>query len=64
MVRAAASAVTALSLLFLVLPMLALIPMSFSSRHWLSFPPSGFSLQWYRGFLGDRDWMESVITSL
>ena len=33
MVRAAASAVTALSLLFLVLPMLALIPMSFSSRH-------------------------------
>jgi spermidine/putrescine ABC transporter ATP-binding subunit len=63
MLRAAASAVTAFSLLFLVLPMLALIPMSFSSQHWLSFPPSGFSLQWYRGFLGDRDWMESVVTS-
>jgi mannopine transport system ATP-binding protein len=64
MFRAAASAVTAFSVFFLVLPMLALIPMSFSGQHWLSFPPSGFSLQWYRSFLGDRDWIESVATSL
>jgi spermidine/putrescine ABC transporter ATP-binding subunit len=62
--RAAASTATAVSLAFLVLPMLALIPMSFSSAHWLSFPPSGWSLQWYRGFVGDRDWMASVATSL
>jgi|GEM_PF-54405 len=62
--RAATTTVTTFSLFFLVLPMLALIPMSFSSEHWLSFPPSGFSLEWYRGFLGDRDWMESVLTSL
>jgi putative spermidine/putrescine transport system permease protein len=62
--RAAISAVTAFSLVFLVLPILALIPMSFSSQHFLAWPPTGFSLQWYRNFFGDRDWMDSVGVSL
>jgi putative spermidine/putrescine transport system ATP-binding protein len=62
--RAAVSTTTALSLFFLVVPMLALIPMSFSSQHYLTLPPHGLSLQWYRAFLSDRDWMDSVGVSL
>jgi spermidine/putrescine ABC transporter ATP-binding subunit len=62
--RAAVSATTAFSLFFLIVPMLALIPMSLSSQHFLTLPPHGLSLQWYRAFLSDRDWMDSLGVSL
>jgi spermidine/putrescine ABC transporter ATP-binding subunit len=62
--RAAMSTVTVCSLFFLTVPMLALIPMSFSSRPYLTWPPQGFSLQWYQAFLGSADWMDSLGVSL
>ena len=36
---------------YLLFPILIVIPLSFSSGKYLTFPPPGFSLQWYRQFL-------------
>ena len=43
-------------LAFLVLPVLVVVPLSFSSARFLSFPPPGFSLQWYANFFGRQAW--------
>jgi putative spermidine/putrescine transport system permease protein len=42
-----------LGLVFLTVPILIVIPMSFSSARALTFPPPGFSLRWYEAFFGD-----------
>lgn len=52
------------ALAFLVLPLLIVVPMSFSSARSLTFPPPGFSLRWYEGFFGDSRWMEALWNSL
>ncbi len=50
-------------LLFLVLPTLIILPMSFSPTTYLHFPPTGFSLRWYRAYLFDPDWIDSTVFS-
>ncbi|RUW64388.1 ABC transporter permease, partial [Mesorhizobium sp. M4B.F.Ca.ET.049.02.1.2] len=40
-------------LLFLSLPILVVVPMSFSSASALQFPPPGLSLRWYAAFFTD-----------
>ena len=55
---------TILVLLFLVLPVLIIVPMSFSSSRYLEFPPPGFSTQWYQAFFGDPQWVDALKTSL
>jgi putative spermidine/putrescine transport system permease protein len=56
--------VAGLVLLYLVLPILVVIPVSFSAGQYLSFPPPGFSLQWYENFFNRSDWIDSAILSL
>jgi putative spermidine/putrescine transport system permease protein len=56
--------VSALLLVFLVAPMLIVIIISFSSAHFLTFPPPGFSLQWYRKLFGDPAWLDSLTASV
>lgn len=51
-------------MIFLILPILIVIPMSFSSSRFLTFPPPGFSLQWYHEFFGNASWMSAATTSL
>jgi putative spermidine/putrescine transport system permease protein len=53
-----------LTLLFLVLPILIVVPMSFSSAGTLQFPPPGFSLRWYQSFFSDPQWIEAGLNSL
>ncbi|MDH4572136.1 ABC transporter permease [Salinicola acroporae] len=53
-----------LVLLFLVLPVLIVIPMSFSDSRFLSFPPPGYSLRWYDAFFSSNGWMSAAKTSL
>jgi len=48
---------------FLTVPIVIVIPMSFSSARALTFPPPGFSLRWYQAFFGDPRWMEAMATS-
>ena len=57
------TAFSILLVIFLIAPMLVLVPMSFSSSSTLEFPPPGFSLQWYEK-LTSQVWTSSAITSL
>ena len=50
-------------LVFLTVPIVIVIPMSFSSAKALTFPPPSFSLRWYETFFGDPRWMDAMWTS-
>ncbi len=45
---------------FLILPSLVVLVMSFSSDPFLSFPPSGLSMQWYEEFFTDSSWIAAL----
>lgn len=47
----------ALVFLFLIAPLLIVIPISFSSAQYLVFPPPGWSLQWYQSYFGGGNWL-------
>lgn len=49
---------------FLLLPMLIIVPTSWSSSQLLEFPPPGFSLQWYERMFEDPTWTDAINTSL
>lgn len=53
-----------LMMVFLIGPTFAIIPLSFSSASFLSYPLPGFSLQWYEKILQPQPWMSSLINSL
>ncbi|WP_110951605.1 ABC transporter permease [Pseudomonas bohemica] len=53
-----------LILLFLVLPVLVIVPLSFNSGSFLVYPQQGFSLHWYQDFFGSAEWMRSLKNSL
>ena len=52
-----------LLLLFLLAPVLVLIPMSLGSAKMAEFPPRTLSLDQYRVFFHSRPWIQSVLTS-
>jgi putative spermidine/putrescine transport system permease protein len=52
-----------LGLVFLTVPIVIVIPMSFSSAKALTFPPPGFSLRWYETLFGNPRWLEAMWTS-
>lgn len=60
----AAAALAVLVFIYLLFPILIVIPLSFSSGNYLSFPPPGFSLRWYENFLGRSDWLEATWLSV
>ncbi|NSZ66733.1 MULTISPECIES: ABC transporter permease subunit [Rhizobium/Agrobacterium group] len=49
---------------FILLPLLILFPVSFSSADVLIFPPPGYSLRWFETILGSPEWMGAALTSL
>lgn len=54
----------ALTIVFLIGPSLLIVPMGFSSAKILSFPPPGFSLQWYEKMVTSPSWTAGFINSL
>ena len=48
---------------FLVAPILAIVPLSFNSREFLTYPLSGFSLRWYEQFFSSAEWMRAMKNS-
>lgn len=57
-------AIGLLVLLFLNLPILIIVPMSFSDASFLQFPPQSWSLRWYEAFFSSQEWLTSAWISL
>lgn len=55
---------TALVALFLLLPILFIVALSFGSSQWLIFPPPGWTTKWYAQLFADPRWIEAAWTSL
>ena len=51
-------------LVFLLAPILAIMPLSFSSDSYFSYPLPGFSLKWYQEFFTNDRWYGSLRLSL
>ncbi len=51
-------------LAFLCLPIVIIVPMSFSSAQSLEFPPPGLSVRWYQAFFGNEVWVQAGVNSL
>ena len=56
--------VATLVLIFLVLPTLLVVPMSFSPSTYMRFPPTGFSIRWYVAYFTDPSWMDATLFSV
>jgi putative spermidine/putrescine transport system permease protein len=57
-------AYTAVVGLFLVVPSLVVIPMSFSSGRTFHFPPQGWSFHWYGRLFTSPEWTAAILNSL
>ncbi|ATZ12095.1 ABC transporter permease [Erwinia amylovora] len=51
-------------LLFLIVPVLTIVPLSFNASSFLSYPLSGFSLRWYQTFFHSQEWLGALGNSL
>ena len=56
--------ICALILLFLITPVLVIVPLSFSESSFLVYPVSGFSLRWYENFFSSPAWMLGLKNTL
>src|SRR5688572_25825916 len=57
------AALGALTVFYLLAPTLVIVPMSFTEARILSFPPQGFTLQWYERMFTDRQWASGMANS-
>ncbi|MFT4066326.1 ABC transporter permease subunit [Paraburkholderia sp.] len=57
-------AVTVLSLIFLVGPIVVLFPLSFCGSAFLQFPPHSYSLRWYVRYFESHDWVDPTLLSV
>jgi ABC-type spermidine/putrescine transport system permease subunit II len=55
---------SAIVALFLMLPVLTVVPISFTSSNFLAFPPQGFSLRWYETFMSSEAWQAAFLRSV
>jgi putative spermidine/putrescine transport system permease protein len=51
-------------LLFLIAPIIAIMPLSFNSESYFTYPMPGLSLKWYQEFFTNPRWIDSVLMSL
>jgi putative spermidine/putrescine transport system permease protein len=56
--------VVGLILLFLALPIVVVMVVSFSSATYLTFPPPAFGLRWYGVYFASEDWLRSTWLSV
>lgn len=57
-------AVGGLVVVFLMAPILAIIPLSFNAEPFFTYPMPGFSLRWYDDFFGSTVWLLSLKNSV
>ena len=49
---------------FLVAPLLAIMPLSFNSGSFLTYPLAGYSLRWYEQLIGSQTWLAAFRNSV
>lgn len=57
-------ALAGLIILFLIIPTLIVIPMSFSDSQYLEFPPRNWSARWYDNYFNSNEWMTATWVSI
>jgi putative spermidine/putrescine transport system permease protein len=62
--RIALALTVILVLAYLILPIIIIVPMSFSSTRFLTFPPPELSTRWYEAYFGSPAWMQATRISL
>ncbi|QZY51615.1 ABC transporter permease [Leucobacter tenebrionis] len=62
--RALLAIVGVLVALFMVLPLLIVVPLSFNERASFAFPPQKLSLKWYENFFTDPSWASGLANSV
>jgi putative spermidine/putrescine transport system permease protein len=63
-IRLVPATVVGLILLFLALPIVVVMVVSFSAASYLTFPPPAFGLRWYSAYFGSGGWLRSTWLSL
>lgn len=53
-----------LVLIWLMIPVVIIMPMSFSGARFLAFPPPSWSTRWYEAYLANAAWMQATRVSL
>lgn len=56
--------IVALVLLFLIAPILVIMPLSFNSESFFSYPMPGLSMKWYEDFFFNERWQSALRTSV
>ncbi|WP_244808712.1 ABC transporter permease [Caballeronia zhejiangensis] len=56
--------VAGLTIVFLLMPLVVVIPISFGASSLMTFPPHNYSLRWYRLLVEDSRWLSATVTSL
>mgnify|MGYP001417196402 CR=1 FL=1 len=51
-------------IIFLLFPLIIVIPISFVNSKYLQFPPKDFSLRWYKNYFNDPEFFTSTLNSL
>lgn len=54
----------ALVVVYLLLPIVIVIPVSFNASPYMEFPPREWSFRWYRNYFSSRAWVEPTLLSL
>jgi putative spermidine/putrescine transport system permease protein len=62
--RMALYVISALVLIYLILPVVIIAPISFSSARFLTFPPPSFSTRWYQQYFNSPAWMQATRVTL
>ena len=57
-------AICSFAVIYLIAPLIVVLIISFSSAPFLTFPPPGFSLQWYNNLFTNPAWFNSLVTSI
>lgn len=56
--------IAGVAVVFLLLPLLLIVALSFDASPWMQFPPPAWTLEWYRQVFADPEWLASLLTSL
>lgn len=62
--RAALVILAVVTVIYLVAPIILIVPMAFSDSMYLTFPPSQYSIRWFETLFADPTWLISGLTSL